>query len=284
MDVVETFFPANTKDFWRWGNGIRKDGVFVRRPSMRPIVVLELFFAVAIFVWLLPSSVEIGLSSSSLSLCVLDALLGDSVFSLLDVSLLGIAPKEKFPGNTNKNFPLFFSKFGTTQADLANWISCPLQVCCNREPGRKADASLGKIGGCEVAGQSEGRTTGSTGGADGAFFLFRFDKEDVVALTFVLLDLEDEDGVDLTLVLRLAATGRFVAFEDDIFFFVLEDGAMLGLVMAQYLTLLYRQYRNNRYPITKLLRNDALMLQFYTCTDAAHTLDTKNARQKIALS
>ena len=247
---------------------------------MRPIVVLELFFAVAIFVWLLhSSSVEIGLSSSSLSLCVLDALLGDSVFSLLDVSLLEIAPKEKFPGNTNKNFPLFFSKFGTTQADLANWISCPLQVCCNREPGRKADASLGKFGGCEVAGQSEGRTTGSTGDADEDFFRFRFDKEDVVALTFVLLDLEDEDGVDLTLVLRLAATGRFLAFEDEAFFFVVEDGAILGLVMAQYLTLLYRQYRNDRWLERYQMNNKILHAR-----RCRYLWIQKNARQKIAFS
>jgi hypothetical protein len=56
-------------------------------------------------------------------------------------------------------------------------MSCPLQVCCNNEPGLRADAFSGKTGGCDATGQSEGSTTtGSTTGE--GFFRFRLDNED----------------------------------------------------------------------------------------------------------
>lgn len=146
-----------------------------------------------------------------------------SVSALLCVSATPSSvapPKEKFPGKINKNFPFCFSKLGTTTADRASWISFPLQVCCNREPGLRAEASGGKEGGCEDTGQSEGRT--GTGTSTGGFFRFRLTRGRVE----FFLALADVVAFGLELVLRLAATFRFEAADD--FFLVVEEDAMIG--------------------------------------------------------
>ena len=118
-------------------------------------------------------------------------------------------------------------------------MSCPLQDCCNNEPGLRADAFSGKIGGCDATGKSEGRiTTGSiTTGDD--FFRVRLDNEDnfeVAVFVFLappkdrfagFFALAADDGVvdfdfALTLLLRFTVTDRFVA----------EDNAMIGYYCA----------------------------------------------------
>ena len=116
-------------------------------------------------------------------------------------------------------------------------MSCPLQVCRNSEPGLRAEASWGNLGGCDATGQSEGSITGSAGDGDGGFFRFLFEREEVevafvapadarFVFVFALAALEDDaaDGVDfLTLLLRFAATVDF-------FFLVAEEGAMINRI------------------------------------------------------
>jgi hypothetical protein len=116
-------------------------------------------------------------------------------------------------------------------------MSCPLQDCCNNEPGLSADAFSGKIGGCDATGKSEGRTTTGSSTTGDLFFRFRLDKEDKLEVAvFVFLAppkdrfdgffaLAADDGVvdfvfvfGLTLLLRFTATDRFVA----------EDNAIIG--------------------------------------------------------
>ena len=248
FDVVETFFPSKTKDFWRRGNIIRNEGEFVRRPSIRPMVVLTaeagiVFVAVSsVF-----SSVAAGGFLSPLSLsqptCAVVAFASPEVTASagtgflvesLAPALLLLFPNEKFPGKTSKNFPLPFSKFGTTQADRVSWMSCPLQIFCNKDPGLRADASCGKLGCCDATGQSERRIGGGAAGASGSFFRFRMDSEDVavaaflgVRLAFALGVLNSEDGIVLMVILRLTATDRFVGVAEAAFFFLAEDGAMI---------------------------------------------------------
>ena len=143
LEVVVIFFPAKTNDFWRWGNGIRKEGLFVRMPSMRPRVVaaaLEERGGVAaegtgvgvVSDKFSSFTTGDGFPSSSPSLCVEAATPGTAAVSLsVGLPLLRsplpplplweamAVPKEKFPGKINKNFPFSLAKFGTRHADRA---------------------------------------------------------------------------------------------------------------------------------------------------------------------
>ena len=159
------------------------------------------------------------------------------VVVVVEVSLLN----ENIPGKINKYFPFSFSIFGVTTADRDNCISRPLHICCNNEPGRNADALVGRIGGFDVTGKFLdniilGFIFAAVFDFDGGFFLllvvvvvlgFRWTLTLIIFFFDVLVD-----DADLTTVrLALVADDFVLLLVDD--FLAVEDGAMIKKVATQ---------------------------------------------------
>ena len=236
FEVVAIFFPSNTNVFPRWGKGIRNVGLSVRRPTTRPMVVLEEADVAVdscsivsgggtfpswssatgevLAVWSSSPPPSFGAPAEGSD----DAAAAPFFLSLCCLPNKSVLPKEKFPGKTSKNFPFRFSKLGSTQAPRANWISRPLQLSRNSDPGLRADASRGNRGGCDVTGKSEGRTTGAAASFGGGLVRFRFDRDNVFDLVVVFLAILpapfDVTPEVLALLLRFAGVAFFLAEED----------------------------------------------------------------------
>jgi len=166
--------------------------------------------------------------------------------------LLLILLKENIPGKINRYFPFSFSIFGVTTADLANCISRPLHICCSSEPGRNADALVGKVGGVDVTGRFLDKIIGLIDDDDdvdnvpgGGFFLFLDDDDEFVfvfdcrttfTFFFVIVDVDVDDDTDVTLFfvcgftkvrLFLVADGLLEdGFGGNFFELVVDDGAI----------------------------------------------------------
>jgi hypothetical protein len=112
---------------------------------------------------------------------------------------------------------------GAVTADLGKWMSRPLHLCCNNDPGRNADASFGYVTGYDDTGQSAGNFGGG----------FTINAELLLLLLLLLAPLAlflrpftttNEDGGGFFLLLPLAAFRTELLFDD---FDLDADGAMV---------------------------------------------------------